>query len=61
MQNSLPVNSATVFSYAGFYTKNVLTVAVFGVRTSCLSKPRQKKRRKIFLGILIVNLDHTVS
>lgn len=59
MQKSLDVNSATVFSHAVFYTKNVLTEAVFGVRTSCLSKPSQKNR-KIFLGFLIVNLDHTV-
>lgn len=58
MQNSLDVNSATVFSYAVFYNKNVLTEAILGVRMSCLSKLRQN-RRKIFLGFLIVNLDHT--
>lgn len=34
MQNSLDANSSTIFTYAVFHIKNVLTVAVFAVKTA---------------------------
>lgn len=64
MQKPLDANSSMIFSYAVFYTKNVLTVAIFTVRTAeddHIASPRlaskAEKRQKILLGFVVVNRD----
>lgn len=58
------MQTPTIFSYAVFHIKNVLTVAVFAVKTAekdhtaspkLAKKGGKKKSQKLFLGFVVVN------
>lgn len=62
MQNSVYVNSSTIFSYVIFYTKNVLSEATFAVKTGekdhapslRLAKERRKTTKNHCWALLLL-------
>lgn len=60
------IQSPPILFYAVFYTKTVLTVAIFAVKTAekdHAAAPRLAKKeknvRKLLLGLAVVNSDHS--